>query len=427
VEAVFRKTGALTGEISVPGDKSISHRAAIVGALARGTTNISGFSTGADCASTLEVLRVLGAPITDDGDTVTIEGTGGRGFEQPSVRLECGNSGTTMRLMAGAVAPYPIEAVLTGDESLLARPMGRIIEPLTLMGACLEAGDDRGHPPLRIRGGGLRGINYSVPVASAQVKSAILLAGLGAKEFTTVNEPAVTRDHTERMLRASGIDVRGDGLSVTVAPGVPGALDFAVPGDFSSAAFFIAAALMCPGSRVVVKSVGLNPTRTAFLQLARRMGAMIEEMPVGDGWEPVGDIKVEYGSLRAIEVLPTDVAGAIDEVTLVALLATAASGTTVISGAGELRHKEFDRIKGAVDGLRAMGAHIEETGDGMVIEGPSYLVGTRVSSSGDHRLGMMLAVAGLAASGETTVDGWEWTRISYPGFAHDLETLKRGE
>lgn len=415
----------MRGTIVVPGDKSISHRAGIVGALADGTSSVSNFSDGADCQSTLSVLEKLGVGIAREGDRLTIDGRGRRGFEQPDAPLDCGNSGTTMRLMAGALAPWRILATLTGDESLLKRPMSRVIVPLELMGASIEASDEGGHPPLSLTGSDLIGIEYSPSVASAQVKSAVLLAGLGASGSTTVRESTATRDHTERMLRSAGIELRSNGLDVTVEPGTPAAVEVVVPGDFSSAAFFIAAALMRPGSRVTISSVGLNPTRTAFLGLVRRMGGFIEVDPFDDDQsrEPVGDIAIEHGDLRAIEVSTQEVAESIDEVTLIALLATAATGKTVINGATELRHKESDRIRGTVEGLRAMGAMIEETADGMTVEGPTALQGARVSSNRDHRLAMMLALAAMSAEGETVVDGWEWTRISYPGFESELSRL----
>lgn len=423
MRARFGGTGALTGEVTVPGDKSISHRAAVVGALASGTTTVSNFSDGADCASTLKALSGLGVDIGRAAGLLRIEGTGGRGFAQPPGEIDCGNSGTTMRLLAGSVAPYPVDVTFRGDESLMRRPMARIIAPLALMGATVEAFGEGGRPPLRVRGGPLTGIEYSTPVASAQVKSAVLLAGLGARGATIVREPTPTRDHTERMLARAGIVIRAEGLSVRLEPGIPEALDIEVPGDFSSAAFFITAALICPGSRLTLRGVGLNPTRTAFLELVRRMGGDVVTSGVSDSGEPVGDINVRHSALRGIEVSPGDVAAAIDEVTLLALLATAAEGKTVITGADELRHKESDRISGAVAGLRAMGAVAEETADGMTLQGPARLHGASVSGSSDHRIAMMLAVAGLAAEGETVVDGWEWTRISYPGFEKALERL----
>lgn len=412
----------LEGELGVPGDKSISHRAAIVAALSRGTTAIEGFSGGADCASTLRCLEALGVDVARSPGSVTVVGRELERFNHGGADLDAGNSATTMRLLAGVVASQPLDLTLTGDESLLRRPMARIIEPLAMMGATVDAADDEGHPPLRVRGGSLRGIDYSPLVASAQVKSAVLLAGVQACGVTTVREKARTRDHTERMLRRAGISVKVDGLSVTVEPGVPVATEVRVPGDFSSAAFLITAALLCPGSCLRVRGVGLNPTRIGFLEILLRMGADVSVALDGDDvWEPRGDIMVRHGSLVAVDVYPEDVALAIDEIPLVALLATAADGVTVIRGARELRHKESDRIAGTVRGLAALGAEICERPDGMEIRGSTRLAGARTTPMRDHRLAMTFAVAGLAAHGETTVDEWEWTEISYPGF---LSVLK---
>lgn len=395
--------------------------------MADGVTTVKGYSEAADCTSTLKVLRALGVRIENTGGEVTIAGRGVGGFDPPAGPLDCGNSGTTMRLIAGALATCPIAAVLTGDDSLNRRPMRRVIEPLVLMGAKCQASDEAGHPPLTVRGGRLEAVTYAPPVASAQVKSAVLLAGLGARGVTEVRESVPTRDHTERMLRLAGIDVASTGKAVSVTPGVPTAFDLVVPGDFSSAAFFIAAALMVPGSALRVSGVGLNPTRTHFLKMLARMGAPVEVVGgVGDkAHEPYGDILAEHGPLTAIDVSPKEVALSIDEVTLLALLATAAQGRTTIKGAGELRHKESDRISGTVKGLQAMGARVEEITGGMAIEGPVKLRGARVSSRGDHRIAMMLAVAGLAAQGETVVEGWEWTQISYPGFDGALRGLQK--
>lgn len=427
METKFAPSRGLAGTVSVPGDKSISHRAAIIGSMAAGDTTVRGYSEAADCASTLKVLRALGVRIEAAAGDVTIAGRGVGGFDPPTGPLGCGNSGTTMRLIAGALATCPIAAVLTGDESLNRRPMRRVIEPLVLMGAKCQASDEAGHPPMTVRGGRLESITYAPPVASAQVKSAVLLAGLGAGGVTTVRESVPTRDHTERILRLAGIEVASVGPVVSVAPGIPAAFDLRVPGDFSSAAFFIAAALMVPGSAITVSGVGLNPTRTHFLRLLERMGARLEVIgsDIEGAHEPSGDIRAEYGSLTAIDVSPDEVARSIDEVTLLALLATAAHGRTTIKGAGELRHKESDRIRGTVQGLKALGARVEEITGGMAIEGPVQLRGARVNSRGDHRIAMMLGVAGLAAQGETVVEGWEWTRISYPGFDEALRRLQK--
>ncbi len=424
MEAVFRKSGPLRGAVSVPGDKSISHRAAIIGVLARGACEIRNFSPSADCASTLEVLRELGVCISNDPEVLRIVGCADSGFKQPSGPLNAGNSGTTMRLMAGALASKQLNFTITGDESLIGRPMGRIITPLTIMGVSIKASDAEGHPPLHIQGGRLKGIEYTPPVASAQIKSAVLLAGLGASGKTTVTEIVQTRDHTERMLERTCIEIKREGLAVTVEPGVPEARDLDIPGDISSAAFLVTAALLCPGSEITIPSVGLNPTRTAFLDLLRKMGADIEvTREEDDGWEPRGSIIARYGQLTAIKLLAEDVACSIDEVTLIALLATQAEGETEICGADELRHKESDRIKETVDALGALGANINETGDGMVVQGPSPLNGAAVSAGRDHRIAMMLALAGLIADGRTVVSGWEWTEISFPGFVDVLTEL----
>jgi 3-phosphoshikimate 1-carboxyvinyltransferase len=426
MKRTFRKSGPLTGEVLVPGDKSISHRAAIIGALARGDSSISGYSPSADCENTLAALRALGVSIERRGEEVVVGGSSGAPFAQPSGPVDAGNSGTTMRLLAGAVSSMPITVTLTGDDSLRRRPMDRVIEPLSLMGARVTARGGEGRPPLVVSGGHLYGIEYSPPVASAQVKSAVLLAGLAADGMTTVDEIVRTRDHTERLLRAAGIEVVSEGLSVTLQPGVPAAFDLTVPGDFSSAAFIAAAAAMVPGSDLLVRGVGLNPTRTGFLQILERMGADVEVSLEHGGWEPAGSLRVRYAPLKAVELSTEDVALAIDEITLVALLATSARGRTEIRGASELRFKESDRISGTASVLSALGVSLEESEDGIVIEGPCGLAGAEVSSGGDHRLAMMLAIAGLAAEGETVVDGWEWTAVSYPGFEAAVEQLGAG-
>ncbi len=423
MEATFGKSGPLRGDITVPGDKSISHRAAIAAALARGASSMRNFSPADDCASTIGVLRGLGVDIRHEGEVLVVEGRADLGFEQPSQPLDAGNSGTTMRLVTGALAPWPLDVTLTGDSSLLGRPMRRIIVPLTLMGARISSSDEDGHPPLRVNGGGLHGIEYAPPVASAQVKSAVLMAGLGASGETTVDELVLTRDHTERILQLMGIDVSREGLAVCVKPGVPVARDLDIPGDLSSAAFLIVAAVLCPGSEVNIRAVGLNPTRTAFFELLSAMGADIEITIQEDDWEPVGTVRARHGELNAIELSGEDVARSIDEVTLIALLATQAEGRTEIRGAGELRHKESDRIRGTVESLKEMGARVEETADGMVISGPCALKGAAVSARRDHRIAMMLALAGLVAEGRTVVSGWEWTQVSYPAFARVLQEL----
>lgn len=421
---VFEGGARLEGSVKVPGDKSISHRAAIIGAISSGDCRLSGFSPAADCASTITCLEALGVGIERAGGNVVIVGRGDGVLEQPGAPLEAGNSGTTMRLLAGMLACRPLTVTITGDESLNRRPMRRIIEPLELMGAKVRAGDAQGHPPLEITGGGLRAVDYAPDVPSAQVKSAVLLAGLGAEGTTSVIESVKTRDHTERMLASSGIGIHVEGLVVSVEPGVPRPLDLSIPGDISSAAFLITAALLCPGSRVAIEDVGLNPTRTGFLSLLMRMGADIEiDVQGDDGWEPRGTVRARHSTLRAVDIDAADVVGAIDEIPLIALLATRAEGTTRITGAGELRHKESDRIAGTVKGLKSLGACIDETEDGVVIEGPARLRGAAVSGTRDHRLAMLFGVAGLIADGSTLVEDWEWTEISYPGFAETIGGL----
>ena len=424
MQKVIGRSENLTGVVKVPPDKSISHRAGILSSLCCGVSRIKGYSPAADCSSTLRCLGMLGARQSREGNVLLVEGCGGRGFEQPDGPLDCGNSATTMRLLAGALAGESIEVTLTGDDSLVSRPMGRIIEPLSLMGSGIFSLGEDGRPPLRISGGKLTGIAYPPSVASAQVKSAILIAGLKAVGVTTVEEMIRTRDHTERMLDEMGITVRREGLSVSVEPGFPRSCDLDIPGDFSSAAFIIASALICPGSEITLIDTGLNPSRTAFIDLVRRMGADVQvTREATDSWEPRGRITVRYSNLTAIEVSGDDVALAIDEIPLVALLATQAVGRTEIHGAGELRHKEADRLSGTIEGLSSLGAVVEEAPSGMVIEGPRELHGSVVSSRRDHRLAMMFGVGGLAAGGETTVLDWEYADISYPGFSETLASL----
>lgn len=419
-----RRSMPPVGYLQVPGDKSISHRAAMLSAIAEGESRISSFSPSLDCMRTLKALSVLGVRISKEEDRVTVIGSGKAGFVQPVAPLDVGNSGTTLRMLAGLVSADPVEVILTGDSTLRGRPMGRLIEPLSRMGATVLASGETGTPPITVKGSSLNGITYRMPVDSAQVKSSILFAGVRASGETSVIERVRTRDHTERILSLSGIGVHVEDRMITVTPGLPSPFEIAVPGDPSSAAFFIAAALLRPGAKVAIDGVCLNETRTGFLRLFRRMGASLDtELSRPPGWEETGRITAEGSELTAISVGPDDVAGAIDEITLVALLATQAYGRTEIRGASELRVKESDRISLTVSCLRAMGAEIEEIADGMIINGPTPLQGSHLSCGSDHRIAMMLAVAGTIASGETVIHGWEWTRISYPGFADDLRSL----
>ncbi|MER3398282.1 MAG: 3-phosphoshikimate 1-carboxyvinyltransferase [Chloroflexota bacterium] len=420
----------LSGRVRVPGDKSLSHRLGMLAALAEGDSEIEGFLEAADCLSTLACLSRLGISSELAGGRLRIWGRGLRGLAEPADVLDAGNSGTTLRLLAGILAGQPFLSVLTGDESLRRRPMDRIIQPLREMGAqVMGRGGDR-LAPLAIRGGNLRPITYRSPVASAQVKSAVLLAGLYADGPTTVIEPAPSRDHTERLLKGLGVDVKTwaepeAGFSVQVVPpkSLP-AIKARVPGDFSSAAFWLAAAVVHPEAEVTVEGVGLNPTRTGFLDVLRLMGAEVEVRVTGEAaGEPVGAITARSSRLRATEVGGSLLPRLIDEVPLVALVACFAAGTTVIRDAAELRVKESDRLAGVALGLGRLGAAVFERPDGLTITGPVRLTGADLDALGDHRLAMAWAVAGLIASGETRVLGAEAVGISYPDFWQTLEQL----
>lgn len=419
----------VVGDVVVPGDKSISHRALLLGALARGRTYVGNLSPAADVASTARCLAALGAVLRPFGDgRVVVEGGGlGHGLRTPGHPLDCGNSGTTMRLLAGVCAAHPLDAVLDGDASLRRRPMERVAEPLRAMGAEVET--TCGRAPLRIRGRErLRGGEHRLPVASAQVKSAVLLAGLAADSPTTVVEPATSRDHTERLLRRCGIAVDVCGARVTVVPGEPEPFGLAVPGDLSSAAFFLALAAARPGWWVRCREVTLNPGRTGILEVLEAMGAEveIEERPPAADVEPVGDVTVRGGRLRGTRIAGDLIPRCLDELPVLAVLATQAEGETVVADAGELRVKESDRIAVLVAGLRTFGARVEELDDGFVVLGPTPLHAARVDSGGDHRLAMAWMVAGcLSEGGSTVVTGTESIAISYPGFVSDLRTLAR--
>ncbi|MGH2347845.1 MAG: 3-phosphoshikimate 1-carboxyvinyltransferase [bacterium] len=412
----------LRGTIRVPGDKSISHRAAMLGAIAEGTTVVSNFLWADDCRSTLACLRSLGVEIGEQDGAAIVQGRGPR-LGAPSDVLDAGNSGTTVRLLSGILAGQPFATEITGDASLRARPMERVAEPLRLMGAAVETGADGGLP-LRVRGGTLRGITYTPPVASAQVKSAVLLAGLFADGTTTVFEPVLTRDHTERMLESFGADVaRRDG-TVSVRRGPLRAIPVTVPGDLSSAAFFLAAAAALPDSEVTVSGVGINPTRTGVLDVLRAMGADVEVRQDGV-WagEPVGTVVVRGRGLRGISIggaLPPRV---IDELPVLCVAATAATGATEITDAAELRVKESDRIGAIAGALKALAGEVEERPDGLTVYG-SRLRGGRVSSHSDHRLAMAFAVAGLLGAGPVVIEGAETIGVSFPGFFQTLETLR---
>ncbi len=424
----------LRGEVRVPGDKSISHRAVMLGALAEGETRASGFLTGEDNRRTLDAFRKMGVDVRLEGTTLTVRGAGGprragQHLAEPDDVLDCGNSGTTIRLLTGLLAGQPFVSTLTGDASLRSRPMGRVVEPLARMGAHIIARHGGTRAPLTIVGTRLTGIRYDLPVASAQVKSALLLAGLVAEGETVVSEPGSSRDHTERMLAFMGAEVarNGDG-AVTVRGGTRlTGRDVAVPGDISSAAFLLVAALITPGSELFLRDVGLNPTRTGALDALTAMGGRIEVVARREGGpEPIGDLRVRASRLRGVELTGDLVVRAIDELPALAVAAAFAEGTTVIRDAAELRVKETDRIASMTEALSLMGAQVRATPDGMVIEGGRPLRGARIASRGDHRTAMAAAVAGLAAAGETTVEDVACIDTSFPGFAELLESLRRG-
>ncbi|UFJ60473.1 3-phosphoshikimate 1-carboxyvinyltransferase [Brevibacillus sedimenti] len=415
----------IEGTVRVPGDKSISHRAVMFGALAEGTTTIEGFLPGADCLSTIDCFRRMGVKIEQAGDRVTVYGKGWYGLEEPSQHLDVGNSGTTIRLMAGILATQPFLAVMEGDESIAKRPMRRVIGPLRQMGAKIDGRKDGEYTPLSIRGGGLQGISYQSPVASAQVKSAILLAGLQAKGVTSVTEPQLSRDHTERMLQAFGVKVVRDGLTVSVEGGqtLTGRA-IRVPGDISSAAFLIAAVMMVPGSSLLIENVGVNPSRTGIIDVVRAMGGRIElqnERIVNE--EPVADLLVTHSELRGIEIGGEIIPRLIDEIPVIAVMATRANGRTVIRDAEELRVKETDRIATVASQLSKFGASVTPTPDGLIVEGATPLTGAAIDSMGDHRIGMAMAIAGLAAEGETVIANDAAINVSFPGFADLLARI----
>jgi 3-phosphoshikimate 1-carboxyvinyltransferase len=439
--ARVRSSARLRGDLRLPGDKSISHRALILAALAAGESRIEGAGDGADVRSTAGIVAALGATVErlpGDGRTVDyrIVSPGADGLRAPAGILDCGNSGTSLRLMSGVLAGLPLTATLDGDDSLRRRPVARIIEPLRSMGAALQARRNDSLPPLTVIGRTpLRAIDYTTPVPSAQVKSAILLAGLRAEGETTVRESVATRDHTERMLRARGVPVERAGspdgpVSWTVRGGLAvRATAERVPGDVSAAAFWLVAAAIHPDAELVLHDVGVNPTRRAVIDILRSMGADIEERPDGDRpddgvGEPLADLVVRSSTLRAVELGPTEVVAAIDEIPVLCLAATVATGTTVIRGAAELRHKESDRIAGIAAGLRALGADIEIDGDDLHIRGGRPLHGAETDSLDDHRLAMTFAIAGLVAAGETAIGRPASAGISYPGFFDDLERVR---
>jgi len=412
------------GRFSLPGDKSISHRLAILGALAEGETEIENYSAGADCASTLSCLRSLGVELRHEGASVRVCGRGFAGLRAASSPLDAGNSGSTLRMLAGVLAGRPFESTLTGDASLRQRPVERVAAPLRAMGAMATSTD--GRPPLTIRGGALHPVVWDLPVASAQVKTAVLLAGLQVTGTTTVREPALSRDHTERLLPAFGVAVQRDGLAVSVTgPARLTPTSMNVPGDASSAAFLVVAALILPDSEVRIDNVLLNPMRTAFLDVLRGMNAAIETGVTTSTPEPVGWIVARSSRLTGVDV-PTELVPAlIDEVPALAVAATHASGRTSFSGAAELRLKESDRISALAEGLGQMGAAVQERPDGLIIDGGCPLKGAKLNAHDDHRIAMALSVAALRADGDTYIDGAECASISFPQFYDYLRSATR--
>ena len=432
VRTVYRPQ-TLWGELAVPGDKSISHRSLILNAMAHGTARVTGLSNGEDVMSTLACLRGMGAEITEEKDaqsfgtgwTATVAGKGPTLQEPPDI-LDAGNSGTSMRLLSGLLAAQPFLSVLTGDASLRSRPMRRIVDPLLQMGAQVTGRQNGSLAPLVIRGGSLRGIDYDLPVASAQVKSCILLAGLSADSETVIHQPALSRDHTERMVTAMGAKVEAEGLDLSLRPGTLRAVDISVPGDISSAAFWIVAGLCHPDSRVLVRGVGLNPSRTGIIDALLSMGAggslqLVDERM--EGGEPVSDVLVSRGQLRGAEIGGEMIPRILDEIPILAVAACFAEGETIIRDAAELRVKESDRIATTVEELSRLGAKIEAREDGMVIRGTGKLTGAACQSHGDHRLAMAMAVCGLLAEGSTEIRGAADASVSYPTFWDDLDTL----
>ena len=426
MNAVIKPSGKLRGEITVPGDKSISHRSVMLGSIANGDTKISGFLTGEDCLSTIDCFKKLGIDIEVNGTDVTVHGKGLKGLSAPAETLDVGNSGTTLRLMSGILSAQPFTTRLTGDSSIQKRPMGRVASPLGLMGAKITSENEKMTAPLTIEGQSLHGIDYTLPVASAQVKSALILAGLYADGETRITEPEATRDHTEIMLNYLGADIRKEGDTIVVRPAAElTGKDITVPGDISSAAYFIAAALISKDSEVLIKNVGVNPTRTGIITAFKAMGGNIEltnERTVCG--EPVADILVRSSRLHGVVIKGAIIPKLIDEIPVIAAAACYASGETVIADAAELRVKESDRIKTMAAELGRMGATVIQTDDGMIILGGIPLHGAVCESYNDHRVAMSVAVAALGAKGETQIKDCGCVDISFPGYFNALMSLR---
>lgn len=415
----------LSGTLTIPGDKSISHRSVMFGALSEGTTTVTNFLSGEDCLSTISCFRKLGVEIKQEDETVIIHGKGFKGLVEPAEILDVGNSGTTIRLMLGILSGQSFFSTLVGDSSIAKRPMTRVTNPLKSMGASIDGRNNGEFTPISIRGGSLKGMTYELPVASAQVKSAILLAGLQAEGETVIIEPSKTRDHTERMIKQFGGEVEVDNLTITVKGGQSfKATDVQVPGDISSAAFFLVAGAIVEDSEIILKNVGLNPSRTGIIDVMLSMGAELtisNDHP--EAFEPMGDLTIKTSNLKGTTIEGDIIPRLIDEIPVIALLATQAEGVTVIKDAEELKVKETNRIDTVVNELKKLGANIEATSDGMIIHGKTPLTGGTVSSHGDHRIGMMLAVAALLSDKEVFLENGEAISVSYPSFFSHLDSL----
>lgn len=424
---IFKRVNSLKGEITIPGDKSISHRAIMFGSISEGLTEVTNFLEGADCLSTVSCFRKLGIDIERNGNHILVHGKGLHGLKEPSEILDAGNSGTTTRLISGILSAQNFDVTLTGDASIQKRPMKRIITPLSMMGAKITSVKGNDCAPLKIRGTKLKGIHYDSPVASAQVKSAILLAGLYGDDKTSVTEPYISRNHSEIMLRYFGADVSTAGTTATIQPAnnLYGQ-KVAVPGDISSAAYFIAAGLIVPNSEILIKNIGINETRDGIIRVAREMGGDITLLNENrDHGEPTADILVRSSELKGITIGGSIIPTLIDEIPIIAIMAAAAKGRTIIKDAAELKIKESNRIDVMVENLSKMNCQIEATDDGMIIDGGNTLTNTRIDSKLDHRIAMSFAVASLIADGEMQIDGKECVDISYPAFYKDLEALTK--
>ena len=413
----------LRGEVRLPGDKPITHRAILLNSLAEGEARVSEAGLGEDCRHTIACLRSLGTQIQIASETdLLIQSPGIHGMREPDEILDCGNSGTTMRLLLGMLAGLDLFAVLTGDASLRGRPMSRVSEPLRLMGAEIHGRNGGNNAPLAINGGQLRGMEVRITVASAQVKSALLIAGMLGSGTTTIRQPAVSRDHTEIMLRSQGVQVDSAGLNITIEGGQrPSPVDVTVPGDISSAAGWLAAGALHPRADITMSGVSINPTRSGVIDVLRRMGARIDVVPDRNGPEPTASLRVQSSTLKPTRIGGSEIPVIQDELPLIALAATQAEGRTEIRDAQELRVKESDRISTTCRELNLLGANVEELADGLVIEGPTPLHGADVDSHGDHRLAMCLGVAGSIANGTTIVHGFKSASVSYPIFWSELE------